>query len=159
MRRLSLGFVAALVLFAGTASAEDYAAGPIQISNPWMRATPKGSTVAGGYMTIRNTGAVPDRLINGSTAVASRFEVHRMTMENGVMTMRPVEGGLEVKPGETIELKPGSFHVMLMDLKQPLEKGQRVKGTLTFEKAGKVDIEYSVEAIGATPAASGGHHH
>ena len=75
------------------------------------------------------------------------------------MIMRPVEGGLEIKPGESVELKPGSFHVMFMGLKQPLEKGQQVKGTLEFEKAGKVDVEYTVEAIGATPAAKGGHQH
>ena len=81
-----------------------------------------------------------------------------MTMEQGVARMRPVEGGLEIKPGETVELKPGSFHVMLMGLKQPLEKGQKVKGTLEFEKAGKVEIEYAVEAVGATsPAAAGTH--
>src|SRR5262249_207740 len=72
--------------------------------------------------------------------------------------MRPVEGGLEIKPGETIELKPGSLHAMLVGLKQPLQKGQTVKGTLEFEKAGKVDIEYAVEALGATAPAAGGHH-
>ena len=82
-----------------------------------------------------------------------------MAMDNGVMIMRPVEGGLEIKPGESVELKPGSYHVMFMGLKQPLEKGQSVKGTLEFEKAGKVDVEYTVEAIGATPAAKGGHQH
>jgi copper(I)-binding protein len=97
--------------------------------------------------------------VGGSVSVANRFEVHRMAMENGVMTMRPVDGGLEIKPGGSVELKPGSFHVMMMGLKQPLEKGQHVKGTLEFEKAGKVDIEYTVEAIGATPAAKGGHGH
>ena len=154
----SFVFVAAtLVLLARAASAADFTAGSIQIGNPWTRATPKGSTVAGGYMTLTNKGTAPDRLVTGTSAAAGRFEVHRMAMEGGVMTMRPVEGGLEIKPGETVEFKPGSFHVMMMDLKQPLEKGQKVKGTLTFEKAGKVDIEYAVEAIGATPAAKGGH--
>ena len=68
------------------------------------------------------------------------------------MKMRPVEGGLEIKAGQTVEFKPGSFHVMMMGLKQPLEKDQRVKATLEFEKAGKIDIEYSVEAMGATGA-------
>lgn len=90
-----------------------------------------------------------------------------MAMENGVAKMRPVEGGLEIKPGETVQLKPGSFHVMLMGLKQPLEKGQKIKGTLQFEKAGKVEIEYTVEALGArspgtmSPGmpAMGGHQH
>jgi len=81
-------------------------------------------------------------------------------MEQGVAKMRPVEGGLEIKPGETVELKPGSFHIMLTGLKQPLEKGQKVWGTLEFEKAGKVDIEYAVEALGAaSPAPAGQHMH
>jgi periplasmic copper chaperone A len=70
-----------------------------------------------------------------------------------------VEGGLEIKPGETVEFKPGSFHVMLMALKQPLQKGEKVKGTLEFEKAGKVDIEYAVEALGATAPTAGEHQH
>jgi periplasmic copper chaperone A len=83
--------------------------------------------------------------------------VHNMVMEQGVAKMRPVEGGLEIKPGETVELKPGSLHVMLMGLKQPLEKGQKVKGTLEFEKAGKVEIEYAVEALGVSAPAKHGH--
>lgn len=160
MKRFVFCLAAILTVFAGAAPAADFTAGDLQIGNPWTRATPKGSTVAGGYMVITNKGAAADRLLGGTAAVANRFEVHRMAMEGGVMTMRPVEGGLEIKPGESIELKPGSFHIMLMGLKQPLEKGQRIKGTLDFEKAGKVEIEYTVEAIGATPAAKkGGHHH
>jgi copper(I)-binding protein len=72
-----------------------------------------------------------------------------MTMENGVMMMRPVEGGLEIKPGETVTLKPGGFHVMLVNLKHPLEQGNTVKATLKFENAGTVDVEYPIAAIGA----------
>jgi periplasmic copper chaperone A len=149
----------ALALATGTsiAIAEDYSIGTLQIGNPWTRATPKGSTVAGGYMKITNKGSAPDRLVGGSAAVAGRFEVHSMVMEQGVAKMRPVEGGLEIKPGETVELKPGSLHVMLMGLKQPLEKGQKVKGTLEFEKAGKVEIEYAVEALGVSAPAKHGH--
>jgi copper(I)-binding protein len=147
----------AVALAAVPATARDYTVGAIEIVNPWTRATPRGASVAGGYMIIRNKGATPDRLVGGSAEVAGRFEIHRMSMEGGVMKMRPVEGGLEIKPGESVELKPGSFHVMMMDLKQPLEKGQRVKGTLQFEKAGKVDLEYAVEAMGA-PAPMGGQH-
>jgi copper(I)-binding protein len=159
MKRFTICLTAALAIFGCAAQAAEFTVGNLQIANPWTRATPKGSTVAGGYLVITNKGTAPDRLVGGSAAVASRFEVHRMAMENGVMIMRPVEGGLEIKPGESVELKPGSFHVMLMGLKQPLEKGQHVKGTLEFEKAGKVNIEYAVEAIGATPAAKGGHQH
>ena len=158
MKHFAGCLVAALTMFASAGQAADYTVGDLQVANPWTRATPKGSMVAGGYMVITNKGAAADRLLGGSTTVANRFEVHRMATENGVMTMRPVEGGLEIKPGESVELKPGSFHIMLMGLKQPLEKGQHIKGTLEFEKAGKVDIEYTVEAIGATPA-QGGHHH
>ena len=156
---LSAILVAAASCLAIPATAETYSVGAIQVGNPWMRATPKGATVAGGYMTVSNKGGVPDRLIGGSTAVTGRFEVHNMVMEQGVAKMRPVEGGLEIKPGETVELKPGSLHVMLMGLKQPLEKGQKVKGTLEFEKAGKVDIEYAVEAIGVSSPAPAGHRH
>jgi periplasmic copper chaperone A len=159
MTRTAIVLVTALSIWAGDALAADYSVGSIAVGNPWTRATPRGATVAGGYMTISNKGSAPDRLLGGSVAVAGRFEVHSMVMEQGVAKMRPVQGGLEIKPGETVELKPGSLHVMLMGLKQPLEKGQKVKGTLEFEKAGKVEIEYAVEAVGATSPASGGHQH
>jgi copper(I)-binding protein len=158
--RLAL-FAAAIaaVLHGREAAAADFSVGSIQIGNPWTRATPRGADVAGAYMRLSNKGAAADRLIGGSSPVAGRFEVHRMTVEDGVMKMRPVDGGLEVKPGETVELKPGSFHIMLMGLRQPLEKGQKVKGSLVFEKAGTVEIEYAVEALGASAPASGGHGH
>jgi periplasmic copper chaperone A len=157
MTRTAVLLALALAIGASNAVAEDYNIGTLQIGNPWTRATPKGSTVAGGYMKITNKGSAPDRLVGGSAAVAGRFEVHSMVMEQGVAKMRPVEGGLEIKPGETVELKPGSLHVMLMGLKQPLEKGQKVKGTLEFEKAGKVEIEYAVEALGVSAPAKHGH--
>jgi copper(I)-binding protein len=148
MKPVSVIFGALLCLLAGASLAEDYTVGSLVIGKPWARATPRGSDVAAAYFTIANKGSAPDRLISGSVQAASRFEVHRMEMEQGVAKMRPVVGGLEVKPGETVELKPGSFHVMLLGLKQPLQQGQRVKGTLVFEKAGKVEIEFAVEAIG-----------
>jgi copper(I)-binding protein len=159
MTRIAFLLALALSTWAGNAIAEDYSVGTIAIDKPWTRATPKGATVAGAYMTLRNKGTAPDRLVGGSSAAAGRFEVHSMVMEGGVAKMRPVEGGLEIKPGETVELKPGSFHVMLVGLKEPLQKGQKVKGTLQFEKAGKVDIEYAVEPLGATTPAAGGHQH
>ena len=159
MTRIALAFGVALSLWASAAMAQNYSIGSIEVGKPWSRATPKGAKVAGAYMTITNKGTAPDRLVGGSTSAASGFEVHSMVMEQGVAKMRPVEGGLEIKPGETVELKPGSFHVMLMGLKQPLQKGEKVKGTLEFEKAGKVDIEYPVEALGATAPTAGEHQH
>lgn len=135
--------------------------GDLVINAPWTRATPGGAKVAGGYLTVTNTGKSPDRLVGGSFAQANRFEVHEMAMNNGVMTMRPVTGGLEIPPGGTVTLAPGGFHLMFMDLKQPLKEGETVKGTLTFEKAGSVDVTFDVRSIGAgagTAAPAGGGH-
>jgi copper(I)-binding protein len=152
--------IGAAAFLVGHARAEDYSVGALRIGNPWTRATPKGASVAGGYMRITNNGTAPDRLVGGSFEIAGRFEIHSMVIERGVAKMRPIEGGLEIKPGETVELAPGASHVMLMALQRPLERGQKVKGTLEFEKAGKVAIEYAVEALGTTsPAAGSGHRH
>ena len=129
--------------------AQDYSIGTIQVGKPWSRATPKGAKVAGAYMTITNKGSEADRLIGASTPVASQAEVHQMAMDKGVMSMRPVPGGLEIKPGQTVMLNPESFHVMLMGLRQPLTQGERIKATLDFAKAGKLDLEFVVESMGA----------
>ena len=155
----SLLLAAVLALLAHAASAHEYKAGSLEIKHPWARATPKGAAVAGGYMTIINKGTAPDRLTGFSSPAAGRFEIHEMRIDNGVMRMRPLPNGLELKPGATVELKPGSFHLMFMELKQPFEKGQRVKGTLTFEKAGPVEVEYVIEAVGGTPSGGHGGHH
>ena len=142
-----------------SAHAYDYKVGALEIDHPWSRAVPKGATVAAGYVTIKNTGTEPDRLVGGSTPVAGKFEVHEMSMDKGIMKMRPVAGGVEIKPGETLELKPQSFHIMMMGLKQPIEKGKPFKGSLVFENAGAVDVDFAVEAVGATPAAAAPAHH
>ena len=105
-----------------------------------------------------NTGTEPDRLIGGSTANAGKFEIHESAMEGGVMKMRPLPKGIEIKPGQTVELKPGSYHLMFVGLKAPFEKGKRVKGTLQFEKAGTVEVEYAVEAAGGMPGMSHDEH-
>ena len=139
-----------------------YKGGALTIESPWARATPGGAKVAGGFMTITNAGKEPDRLIGGSVPVADRFEVHEMAMDGGVMKMRELSKGLEIKPGETVELKPGGYHLMFMDLKSGLKEGQTVKGTLVFEKAGKIDVEFKVGPIGGgAPKGEpgGGHSH
>ncbi|HEY0567519.1 MAG TPA: copper chaperone PCu(A)C [Xanthobacteraceae bacterium] len=151
---LSALALAALVCVAAPAAAHDYKVGTIEIGHPWARATPKGATIAGGYLKLTNSGTEADRLIDGSLPSAGRFEIHQMSMNNGVMQMRPVSGGLEIKPGQTIEFTPGGFHLMFLDLKAPLVQKQPVKGTLVFEKAGTIEIEYAVEPIGSTPAQS-----
>jgi hypothetical protein len=131
------------------AHAADYDVGSIHISQPWSRATPKGASTGAGYMTITNKGTAPDRVSCVASDASAQCQIHTMTMEDGVMKMRPVEGGLEIAPGATVMLKPGGLHVMLLDLKHPLEPGQSVKATLKFDHAGTVDVEYPIAAIGA----------
>jgi len=145
-------------LAAAPARAANFDIGAIDITQPWTRATPKGASSAAAYMTITNNGSTPDRLSCVSSEVSGECQIHSMTMEGGVMKMRPVEGGLEIKPGETVMLKPGGFHVMLVNLKHPLEQGQEVKVMLKFEHAGTIAVEYPVAAIGAAApgAAAGG---
>jgi copper(I)-binding protein len=116
--------------------------GGLQIVNPWARATPGGATVGAGYLTITNKGPDTDRLIGGSVAPASRIELHTMAMENGIAKMRPLSS-VEIKPGATVEFTPGGMHMMFVGLKQPLKQGQTLKGTLVFEKAGTVPVEFT----------------
>ncbi len=136
-----------------------YRAGSIVVEAPWARATPGGAKTGGGYMRIANRGGTPDRLGGGTASVAGRVELHECSTEGGIARMRPVEGGLVLKPGVAVEMKPGGLHVMLVDLKQPLKEGDVFKGTLVFEKAGTVAIEYRVAGIGAQSAGGEHNHH
>lgn len=150
--------VLALVLasLATGAAANDYKVGALEIQQPWTRATPKGAKTAAGYVAIKNTGTAPDRLTGGSLTGAGGAQVHEMTMDHGVMKMRAMPDGIEIKPGETVELKPGGLHLMFTDLKARLVKGESVKGTLTFANVGAVDVEFAIEGMGAT-ATTGAH--
>jgi len=150
---------AALVasLFAVPARAEDVKAGDLVISQAWSRATPNGAKIAGGYLTIENKGTAPDKLIGGSGDIAGKVEVHEMSVNNGVMTMRPLDKGLAIEPGKTVKLAPGGYHLMMFDLKGPLKQGEKVPVTLEFEKAGKVNVSVDVQGVGAQ--APGGMEH
>jgi copper(I)-binding protein len=86
--------------------------GSLVIEQPWIRATPGGAKVAGGCLRITNRGPDPDRLVGASIPLAERGEVHEMIREGDVMKMQPVQGGIEIKPGQTVELKPGGYHLM-----------------------------------------------
>lgn len=152
--------IAALAMLPGVlaapARAEDVKAGGLVITQPWSRATPGGATIGGAYLTIENKGSTPDRLIGGSADVASKVEVHEMSMNNGVMTMRPLDKGLSIEPGKTVKLAPGGYHLMMFDLKSPLKQGDKLPVTLEFEKAGKVKLSFEVQGVGAqAPAAAG----
>ena len=160
MKIATIGFVLAALItgLSATASrAEDVKAGDLVITQAWARATPGGAKVGGGFLTIENKGTVPDKLVGASADGAGKIEVHEMTTNNGVMKMRPVEGGLTIDPGKTIKLAPGGLHLMMMDLKSPLKQGDRMPVTLQFEKAGKVAVTLDVQGVGAQgPAAGGG---
>jgi copper(I)-binding protein len=147
--RASAGAVILSAFLAASAQAQEVKAGDLVITQPWSRATPGGAKIAGGFVTIENKGAAPDRLVGGAGNVAGRVEIHEMAMNNGVMTMRPLDKGLVIEPGKTVKLAPGGYHLMLMDLKTPLKQGDKVPLTLQFEKAGKVELSLDVEGVGA----------
>jgi copper(I)-binding protein len=144
-----------MTLVVGSARADDIKAGDLVISQAWSRATPGGAKVSGGYLTIVNKGSSPDKLVGATTDAAGKVEVHEMAMSDGVMKMRPLEGGLTIDPGKTVKLAPGGLHLMMTDLKNPLKQGDKVPLTLQFEKAGKVQVTLDVQAVGA-PGPSGG---
>jgi len=151
-----VGFTFAL-LFVMTHSlmAHDFRAGDLELIHPWSRETPKGAKVAAGYVKIVNHGSEVDHLIAASGEIAGRTEIHEMAVDDkGVMTMRPIQG-LDIPAGGEVELKPGGFHIMFLDLKDAKKKGEKFSGSLTFQKAGTVEIEFAVDAMGG----GSGHEH
>lgn len=138
--------------------AHDFKVGTLKIGHPWMRQPPPAAKVAGGYLTITNSGSEKDRLVGADAAIADRVEVHEMSVAaDGVMRMRELKAGIEIKPGETLTLKPGSYHLMMMGLKSSPAVGTMIKGTLRFEKAGAVEIEFKVDKADSMGSGSHGH--
>lgn len=121
----------------------------IAVTQAWIRATPGGSRVAGGYLVIKNKGPITDKLLSASTAAARKIEIHEMAITDGVMTMRPVEGGLPIETGATVKFAPGGLHLMMVGLSAPLKRGDKVPVRLTFEKAGDIAVTFDVQAMGA----------
>jgi periplasmic copper chaperone A len=156
---MSMKTLAALLLAcalgASAASAHEYALKSLKIDHPFARATPPGAKTGGVFVTVENTGSRSDRLIGVSSPVAGVADLHEMKVDAGVMRMREV-AALEVKPGETLELKPGGYHVMLSELRQPLKVGDKFPMTLTFQNAGPVEVSVWVEEMGAGGSATHG---
>jgi copper(I)-binding protein len=134
------------------AAAHEFKAGELQIKHPWSRATVPAAKVGGGYFTVVNPTNVADRLLGATAEVAQKVEIHRMDMKDGVITMRAVTDGLEVPAKGELTLQPGKegggYHLMFMSLKKPLVEGEKIPGTLRFEKAGTVSVEFAVEGKG-----------
>jgi copper(I)-binding protein len=133
-----------------TSGVATFKLGDLMVISPWTRATPGGAKIAGGYLKITNNGASADRFVGAKSDASGHVELHEMSMSDGVMKMRPLPNGLEIKPGETVELKSGGYHLMFMDIKQPLKAGDMFKATLQFEKAGPLEVNFSVRGLGAT---------
>lgn len=141
-RTLLVGLLASV-----PALGHDYTQGELFIGHPWTRVAGANGTGA-GYLSIRNNGAVPDRLLGASTPAARAVEMHTMLQDGEVMRMRPVTE-IPVAPGATVTLAPGGLHIMLLGLTAPLALGGDVPLTLRFERAGEVTVQLRVQAAGA----------
>ena len=130
----------------------------VTVTDAWARATVQGQKATGAFMKI--TAKDNAKLVSASSSVAGVVEIHEMKMEKDVMKMAALPNGLELPAGKAVELKPGGYHVMLMDLKAPLAKDSTVPLTLTVQdaKGVKSNIELQVK-VGMQPPMSGGHHH
>jgi copper(I)-binding protein len=144
----------ALGLIAGAQAADSLA-----FSNAWVRATPPNAKVAGGFVEIRNSGKSADRLVSASSDVAERVEIHEMKMAGEVMQMRHLTEGLVISAGQSVQLKPGSYHLMLMAPKKPIAEGQKVTITLIFENAGKRAVEFTAAKQPPMAAPDSAHKH
>jgi len=140
------------------AIAHDYTLQRLRIDHPFARATPPGARSGGIYMTIENSGAAADRLVRVASPAAASVELHSMTMDGNVMRMRAVTG-LDIAPGAKVTLGSSGYHVMLVGLARPLAVGDKIPMTLTFEKAGSIDVSVFVEALtSSSPATAHGSH-
>jgi copper(I)-binding protein len=142
---------------AAPAAAHEFTTGALTIKHPWTRAS-VGRTGA-GFADMVNAGLSPDRLLSATSPAAATVEIHTMTMDGGIMRMRPLPDGLAIPARGSAALKPGGAHLMLIGLKAPLVKGTLVPVTLRFAKAGPVKVELKVEAAGAAAPAQANHAH
>jgi periplasmic copper chaperone A len=152
MKRLLRCLASGLLLAwfcAGQVLAQQVKAGELVIEDAWSRATPAGANVGAGYLVIKNSGTVADRLVGGATDAARALEFHAMTMKDGMMTMEHITDGLLIEPGKSLAFAPGGYHIMFVDLHAPLKQGDKLQATLEFEKAGKVEVTFRVQPVGS----------
>ena len=150
--KLSLTLLACLLamLSMQSISADEYRLGHLQINDPYTRTTPPMAAVAGGFMTVTNNGTEGDTFLGGSAGFVEAVEIHEMSMADGIMKMRRLENGLQIAPNETVELKPGGYHLMLIKPSEPMKEGDKHKITLSFKQAGDIEVELEVKDISAT---------
>lgn len=148
MRSLITSLILALGLTGSASAGEVFRVGAIRIETPWARASIGTKRPAAAYFTVHNTGTDPDRLMAVANPNAGMVNIHRTTKEGGVMRMSPT-GPIEIPPGQTVTLKPGGLHVMMMKLSSPLMKGEKTELELTFERAGKITVSTPIFGPGA----------
>ncbi|MBS0320190.1 MAG: copper chaperone PCu(A)C [Proteobacteria bacterium] len=146
--------IAALALLGVStfAFAHDYTLKSLSIAHPYARATAPGAPVGAAYLGIENKGSTPDTLVAAKSPIAGTVQIHEMSMDGGMMKMRALPNGLPIPAGGKVSLAPSGYHIMLMNLKQPLVAGQSFPLTLTFAKAGSIDVDVNVESMGAMGA-------
>ncbi|MDP1717053.1 MAG: copper chaperone PCu(A)C [Burkholderiales bacterium] len=148
----------AAVLLGTLIAAPVFAADTVTVGNAWARATAPGQNAAGAYMEL--VSPADAALIGVETPVAARAELHVMSMDGGVMRMRAVEK-IDLPARKAVKLAPGGFHVMLIDIKQPLKAGDKVPLTLTIRGAGAalttIRVEAEVRSVGAAAMHGPGH--
>lgn len=151
-------FAAQLTALVLSLGAVGNAFGAVTADDAWVRATVPGQSVAAGYMKLRS--GEPATLVGIRTPVAPAAEVHAMSMQGGVMKMRPVDR-LALPAGRVVELKPGGYHLMLMNVTKPLKAGDKVPLKLIIERQDKSreDIEVEAEVRGTASAAPAYEHH
>ncbi len=125
----------------------------VTISNPWVRATVQGQKATGAFMTVSSKENA--KLVAASSPIASVVEIHEMKVDKDVMKMAALPNGLDLPAGQAVELKPGGFHIMLMDLKMPLSKDTTVPITLTFQDATGKKTQQVVQIPVSTQAPAG----
>ena len=142
-----LPFLLAGLLASPVALAHDYHQGDLYIDHPWSRPTPPGAGMGVGYLTITNNGNQPVTLVGAASPRAERVTIHETTEHDGMMRMQPIEGGLSIPAGASVELKPHSYHLMLEQLVEPLKEGESIPLELDFEGAEDMTVELKVESL------------
>ena len=150
MRRLITLTLMVILLPLAPLSAHEIRRKTFDIRHPWVRATPKGTATTAGYVKITNIGKSADRLIGATLEGAAKAELHQTVIQNGVASSKEVEGGILIEPGKTVELKPGGLRIMFLILSKSSTEDTYLNGTLTFEKTGRIEVEFFVEAAKAS---------
>jgi copper(I)-binding protein len=150
--RMKLLPLATIILLAisGSSAGHEFKLTDVEITHPYLVATLPGAKTASAYMILTNTGSEPDRLLAIETDAAVKVEFHQTVVTDGVATMRPILGGLEIPAGGEYRLGADGSHAMLVGLSEPISLGQLIEATLNFEKAGPIEITFEVEPVGTT---------